>query len=58
MSKKLIEFFAIHNTYQHETRKPSKSVVNQMHNLQLTRLWQLRLPMLVFHLEQKLTSNE
>jgi hypothetical protein len=58
MSQNLIEFFAIHNTNQHETRKPSKSVVNRMQNLQLTRLWQLRLPMLAFHLEQKLTSNE
>jgi hypothetical protein len=58
MSQKSIEFFAIQDTYQLETRIPSKSVVNRMQNLQLTRLWQLRLPMLAFHLEQKLTSNE
>jgi hypothetical protein len=58
MSQKSIEFFAIHDTYQLETRIPSKYVVNRMQNLQLTRLWQLRLPMLAFHLEQKLTSNE
>jgi hypothetical protein len=58
MSQKSIEFFAIHDAYQLETRIPSKSVVNRMQNLQLTRLWQLRLPMLAFHLEQKLTSNE